>query len=261
MKNFDGSIVLVTGSVRNTGFEIARAFLQNGATVYINGRSTDSVQSAIKRLHDTVGTSISNVREAVCDVSVFSQVESLFQKIRSESGRLDVLVNNAVVQGNARRIHEIDIEEFEQTIRTNLHGYFHCAREAARIMIDNGGGCIVNISSNTSQRAIRNRSAYVMTKGGIDAFTRAMAVDLGHYGIRINTVAPGYIHTDRWNSIEPGLAERRRKNVPLGKEAMGYEVAQAVLFMASPEAGNISGSRLVVDGGCSAQHMPVECDC
>ena len=87
-----------------------------------------------------------------------------------------------------------------------------------------------------------------------------MAVDLGPRGIRVNTVAPGYIHTERWETLSEHDTLRRRANVPLGKEASAEEVAAAVLFLASDEASNIHGARLVVDGGCSAQHMPVDCD-
>lgn len=184
----------------------------------------------------------------------------MFDKIRNESSSLDVLVNNAVIQGIGGPLHKVKSEELRAVVSTNILGYFLCAREAARIMVKQGLGAIVNISSNTSQRAIRNRSAYVMTKGAIDAFTRAMAVDLGPYGIHVNTVAPGYINTDRWNVLDPKIAEIRHNNIPLGKEASGRDVANAVMFMASGEAANITGARLVVDGGCSAQHLPVGCD-
>jgi len=100
----------------------------------------------------------------------------------------------------------------------------------------------------------------VASKGGIDALTRAMAVDLGPRGIRVNTVTPGYIYTDRWDALPEEVLNRRRANIPLGKEASGDDIASAVLFLASDGAAGIHGARLVVDGGCSAQYMPANAD-
>ena len=121
-------------------------------------------------------------------------------------------------------------------------------------------GVIVNVGSNVSTRAIRNRTAYVASKGGLDALTRSMAVDLGPKGIRVNMVAPGYIYTDRWDKLNEATMKRRRLNCPIGMEATAEDIAQAVAFMASDAARNICGERLVVDAGCSAQHMPVDVD-
>ena len=121
-------------------------------------------------------------------------------------------------------------------------------------------GVIVNLGSNVSMRAIRKRCAYVASKGGIDALTRAMAIDLGPKGIRVNIVAPGYIFTDRWEKISEGTRTRRRLNCPIGMEATADDIAQAVAFMASDASRNICGERLVVDAGCSAQHMPIDVD-
>ena len=106
-----------------------------------------------------------------------------------------------------------------------------------------------------------NNPAYVASKGGIDALTRSMAVDLGPRGIRVNMVAPGYIHTDRWDKLDESLCTRRRNNCPLRPEASAEDIAQAVAFLASDASANICGERLVVDGGCSAQHMPEDADC
>jgi NAD(P)-dependent dehydrogenase (short-subunit alcohol dehydrogenase family) len=111
-----------------------------------------------------------------------------------------------------------------------------------------------------STRAIRKRSGYGASKGGVDGLTLAMAVDLGPHGIRVNTVAPGYIHTDRWETLSEHDTLRRRANIPLGQEASADEIASAVLFLASDQASGVHGARLVVDGGCSAQHMPFDTD-
>ena len=254
---FSDKIVLVTGASRNTGLGIAACFAGEGATVFVNGSTSEGVARAAAELRSR---GLKGIVEAPADLGNAAAVDSLFQLIRDRADRLDVLVNNAVVQGIGYSFEETPLELFEQVIRVNLVGLFHVGREAAKMMIRQGGGAIVNIASNVSTRAIRKRSAYVASKGGVDALTLAMAVDLGPHGIRVNSVAPGYIHTQRWETLSQHDTLRRRANVPLGKEASAEEIAAAVLFLASDAASGIHGARLVVDGGCSAQHMPLDVD-
>lgn len=151
---------------------------------------------------------------------------------------------------------------FLTVIKTNMLGTFQVSQQAVKIMMQQESrGVIVNLGSNVSMRAIRNRTAYVASKGGVDALTRSMAVDLGPKGIRVNEVAPGYIYTDRWDKLDESVMKRRRLNTPIGKEATADDIAQAVAFLASDASKNIAGERLVVDAGCSAQHMPIDVDC
>lgn len=258
MPEFAKRVVLVTGAVRNTGFCIAHEFLREGATVWVNGRRQEATLAAVEALNaeGLAGRAVA----AVADVSTLEAVRALFSTIAEAGTGLDILVNNAVDQGIGAPFGEVDDALLETVFRTNVFSYFRCGQEAARLMKAQGGGAIVNLSSNVSQRAIRNRSAYVASKGAIDALTRAMAIDLAPHSIRVNTVAPGYIRTERWDKIGVAVADRRHKNIPLGREALGRDIAQAVLFFASERSGNATGSRLVVDGGCSAQHMPADVD-
>jgi NAD(P)-dependent dehydrogenase (short-subunit alcohol dehydrogenase family) len=254
---FSNKFVLVTGASRNTGLGIAARFAAEGATVFVNGTTADGVERAMAELRSR---GLERLIAAPADLGNAAAVDALFDLIRKRAGRLDVLVNNAVIQGIGHSFEDTPLDLFEQVVRVNLVGAFHVAREAARMMVAQGGGAIVNIGSNVSTRAIRKRSAYVASKGGVDALTLAMAVDLGPRGVRVNTVAPGYIHTERWLTLSDDDTRRRRANVPLGKEASADDIAAAVLFLASDEAANIHGARLVVDGGCSAQHMPGDVD-
>jgi NAD(P)-dependent dehydrogenase (short-subunit alcohol dehydrogenase family) len=253
---FRGKSVLVTGADRNSGLGIAAAFAAEGATVFLNGRTPELVTEAVGKLKRR---GYKKVVGAAGDVGASADVESIMRQIAARTKRLDVLVNNAAHLGVGHTLEETSREYFEAVLRVNLVGAFFLSQQCVRLM-PTTGGAIVNIGTNVSTRAIQNRCAYLASKGGMDALTLAMAVELGPRNIRVNIVAPGYIHTDRWDKLAKAQTLRRRANVPLGREATADDVAQVVLFLASGQAANITGVRLVVDGGCSAQHLPRDID-
>lgn len=255
---FKNKIVLVTGATQNTGLAIAALFLKEGAHVCINGPCEASVVSGAQVLREAGYTEIT---ECAADISDPVQVEQMFQKIAGKFKRMDILINNACHQGIGASFCEMDPAYFAAVLNTNVLGTFQVSQQAVKLMLAAGGDkVIVNLGSNVSERPIHNRIAYVASKGGVDALTRAMAIDLAPLGVRVNMVAPGYIRTDRWNVLPPETAERRRKNAPSGTESMAEDIAEAVAFLASPAARNICGERLVVDGGCSIQLLPVDID-
>lgn len=253
---FSKKVVLVTGAGQNTGLGLAAAFAAEGATVFLNDQSAPAVAAAVAQLRRRGWRKVFG---APADIGVPAAVEALFRQIKVQARRLDVVVNNAAHLGLGHSALEMPVEFFETVVRVNLVGTFHVAQQAARLM-RRRGGAIINIGSNVSTRAILKRSAYVASKGGVDALTLALAIEFGPLGIRVNNIAPGYIHSDRWQSLPPGHAKRRRANVPLGREAMPEDIANAALFLASDAAANITGTRLLVDGGCSAQHLPRDID-
>lgn len=258
MKRFEGKVVLVTGTSRNTGVGIAALFIREGAFVFVCSSSPESTAKGARQLRDM---GLTNFVEAPADISDPESVDKLFQFIQEKTGRLDILVNNACNQGIGPAFEDIPYDFFKKVILTNLGGTFYVSQQAARMMLrQESRGVIVNLGSNVSMRAIRNRTAYVSSKGGVDALTRSMAVDLGPKGIRVNEVAPGYIYTDRWDALDEGTRTRRRMNCPLRKEATADDIAQTVAFLASDASRNICGERIVVDAGCSAQHMPEDVD-
>jgi len=253
---FAGRRVLITGSTRNTGYGMAMRFAEEGAQVVINGTTAEGVAKAAADVREKTGAT---VVEAQADLGTLEGVEGLFKAVRDGVGGLDVLVNNAVHLGIGPTFVDVPDEFVQQVLNVNVLGYYRCGQRAAKLMIEQGGGgTIVNVSSNTSEQSIRDRSAYCASKGAIDALTRAMALDLAPHKIRVNTVAPGYILTERWDEIGEDVAARRRRNVPLGEPSTANDIAEAVMFMASPAAGNVTGSRLVVDGGCHVQLMPID---
>lgn len=255
--DFTDQVVLITGSTRNTGYQIALAFAQAGATVVLNGTTAEAVTKAAASIAQVTGAT---TIEAPGCIDNPADVEAIFRTIDEKAGRIDVLISNAVIQGLGHDFLDTPLQQVQQVMAINVNGLFHVAQQAARRMVAAGAGSIVNIGSNVSTRAIKHRTAYCASKAAVDGLTRAMAVDLAPHNIRVNVVAAGYINTERWDTLPAAHAERRRKNIPLGAEAQGSDIARAAMFLASPAAGNVTGARLVVDGGCTAQHMPPDVD-
>ncbi len=265
-KRFEGKVVLVTGGNRNTGLDLTEIFVREGARVFMCGSSPASTERGAELLRQRGVTAFTAVP---CDVSDAAQVAALFDRIERDAGRLDVLVNNAANQGIGHGSPlEMTTDQMLDVFRTNLLGGFQVTQTACKRFFlkqepnpfTRQKGVVVFLGSNTSMRAIRNRTAYVTSKGGIDALVRSLALDLGPLGIRVNEVAPGYIYTERWDALDETVKARRRLNCPLRHEATGGDIAEAVAFLASDAARNIGGERLVVDAGCSAQHMPEDVD-
>lgn len=255
---FKDKVVLVTGSNQNTGLEIASLFIKEGARVIVHGSTSETLQEGVEELKLA---GIENFTSVSADISDVEQVRRIFLRIKEKFGRLDILVNNACHQGIGEPFENMDFSFFQRVINVNVLGTFMVSQLAVKLMVaQESKGVIVNLGSNVSTRAIHNRSAYIASKGAIDALTKSMATDLGPRGIRVNMVAPGYIYTNRWDILPEEIKIRRRQNIPIGKEATGEDVAEAVAFLASDRASALSGVRLVVDGGTSAQHLPEDID-
>jgi 3-oxoacyl-[acyl-carrier protein] reductase len=182
------------------------------------------------------------------------QVEAMFEQVLATWGTVDILVNNAAWASPQAHILEMDQEHWDTVIRTNLTSvYLHCHR-AANIMVDRGvRGSIVNISSFAAARAHRYMAAYDATKGGMEAMTRTMAIDLAAFGIRVNVVGPGAIHTEEFEPLGEEAKRQRGQTVPLGRVGYPEDIAGAVAFLASDDASYITGQCLYVDGGMLAQ--------
>ncbi len=266
MKRFEGRTVLVTGGNRNTGLDIVELFVREGARVFMCGSSPESTARGEAELRRR---GLDGFVAVPCDISDVAQVTALFDVIERGAGRLDVLLNNAADQGLGQGGPlEMEPAMMLKVLKTNVVGGFTVTQQASRRFFmrqepnpaTGQRGVVVTLGSNTSMRAIRNRTSYVASKGAIDALVRSLALDLGPLGIRVNEVAPGYIYTERWDALDETVKARRRLNCPLRKEATGGDIAEAVAFLASDAARNIAGERLVVDAGCSAQHMPEDVD-
>ena len=247
--------VLITGSARNTGRGIAKVFADYGATVFVHGRSPEQVEKVVEELQ----TDGNRYLPIAFDVADENDVTAAFASIEQQVGGLDILVNNACHLGLGHQFLDMPMDFFDDVLAVNLRGYALCAQRAARQMTARGGGAIVNIGSNTAGRALGDRAAYIASKGGVESLTRAIAVELAQYKIRVNCVIPGYIYTERWDTLPEEIKQRRWKNVPLGRESSPEDIGEAAAFFASSKAGNITGSSLLVSGGLDIQLVPPDC--
>lgn len=254
---FTDKRVLVTGASVNTGLGIARRFAAEGAMVFVSDLDPTKTALAVRQLHQSTSERVFGI---VGDLADESAIDRMFAEVQEMAGGLDVLVNNAAQHAIGFPFLETPLEVLMHALRVNLVGSFLCGQRAGRMMREGGGGSIINVGSNCADRAIRERSAYIASKGAMEALTRAMAIELGPFGIRVNTVAPGYINTDRWLHLGPGVAARRRATVPTGRESTAEDVANAVLFLASDAARQVTGTRLTIDGGCSIQLLPEDAE-
>ena len=255
--NFKNKTVMITGSVRNTGRGIAEAFAAAGAKIIINGRNADDTKRVAAELRTQYNV---EVIEATMDIAIPEQVDKVFDRLETQGIKLDVLVNNAVIQAQGYAFADTPYAMLNDTFKVNVFGLFHCSQRATKMMQGQGGGSIINIGSNTATRPVKGRTAYVASRGAVDALTRAMAVDLAEFNIRVNTVAAGYIYSDRWPVLPESTVTRRRDNIPLGHECTADDIAKAVMFIASDDSPRTTGSCLTIDGGCSTQLLPADCD-
>jgi len=259
MDRFKDKIVLVTGGNRNTGLAIVAKFVEEGARVFMCGSTPGSTAKGAAYLEEH---GCRGVRSIPCDVSDLAQVKNLFDVIEKEAGRLDILVNNAAHQGIGKPFVEMDPAYVMEVLGVNVRGVFQVTQQAVNrfFLKQESRGVVVFLSSNTAMRAIRNRTAYCASKGAINSMVRAIALDLGPLGIRVNACAPGYIYTERWDVLPEEKKARRRLNCPLRHEATGRDIANVVAFLASEESGNMTGEIVTCDAGCSCQHMPEDVD-
>lgn len=260
MKRFQNKVVLVTGGNRNTGLSIVQKFAEEGAAkVYMCGSTPESTDKGAAILESW---GCRNIRSIPCDVSDPVQVQHLFDVIEQESGRLDILVNNAAHQGIGKPFTEMPSAYLMEVLGVNVRGGFQVTQQAVNrfFLKQPERGVVVFLSSNTAMRAIRNRTAYCTSKGAINSLVRSLALDLGPRGIRVNACAPGYIYTERWDVLPDAVKQRRRLNCPLRHEASGRDIANVVAFLASSDSANITGEIITCDAGCSCQHMPEDVD-
>lgn len=244
---------LVTGASKGVGRGIAVGLAEAGYAVGVNyNRDKQGAEATANTIRDLGGTAW----VIPGDVGYADQVQSMFDAFMASAKRIDLLVNNAGVQTWAPLL-ELKESDWDRTIRTNLKGMFLCTQHAARLMKDQQAdplrGCVINIGSGANKVPFPNLIDYCASKGGIETFTIVAAVELGPLGIRVNCVAPGCIEIERTREEDPDYAGTWAALTPLRRIGQVEDVAQAVVYMASDEAGFVTGQTLCVDGALWSQ--------
>ena len=236
---------LVTGAGKGIGRAIALALAKMGVLVIVNYRgSKEQAEEPVQKIRE-----MGQEAEAYpCDVSDFQAVETMMKIIVSKYGRLDILVNNAGITKDGL-ILKMSEEDFDKVVDTNLKGTFHTIRHASRQMIRQRSGRIINISSVSGVMGNPGQANYAAAKAGIIGLTKTMAKELGSRGITVNAIAPGFIETDMTAVLSESVQQNIQAQIPLGHFGKPEDVAAAVAFLASEEAGYITGQVLCVDGG------------
>jgi NAD(P)-dependent dehydrogenase (short-subunit alcohol dehydrogenase family) len=245
-------VAIVTGSSKGIGRGIAHRFAQEGAKVVVNGRGTEAVERTAGEIRDAGGT----VLAVNGDVTSRVDVDRLYEETIRAFGTVDILVNNAqtpVNRGESGPFLTMSPDGWDAYVTANLGALFYCTYQAVQIMAPRRRGSIINISSNGAARAHRRSIAYDSVKGAMDSFTRAVAVDLAPWGIRVNGIRPGLIAVDNWEEQSEDEKNRRRSVIPLGREGFPADVAWAAVFFAADDAAYTTGQLFEVDGGLLVQ--------
>ncbi|MCL6649737.1 MAG: 3-oxoacyl-ACP reductase FabG [Chloroflexi bacterium] len=247
-----GKVALVTGGWRGNGRGIAEGFAREGACLALADINGEGVRQTAQELAACYGVETDAVQ---VDVGEPAAVEAMVRQVVERFGRIDILVNNAGIMPTSPFL-DLTHDLWHQVLRVNLDGAFFCSLAVAKIMAQQGGGTIINITSMAGFQAPPNNAAYATSKGGLHMLTRAMAVDLAPYGIRVNAIAPGIILTDLNRHIfeaDPARLERNLVRVPMGRIGYPNDLAGAAIFLACDDSAYVTGISLPVDGGYLAR--------
>lgn len=242
-------IVLVTGGSRGIGRAVAAGFAARESQVVIAGRQSQT----LKQTAQEISAEPRPVVAHVCDVSEPAHVDRLVQDVLTQFGRIDTLINVAGVNRRKAAL-EITEEDFDFVLDVNLKGAFLLSQAVGRHMVERGAGCQINVTSLNSDRPLKNVVPYAMSKVALGQMTRALALEWGPYGVRVNALAPGFIETDLTRRLwsDPTMQAWNRAHTPQQRLGRPEDLVGTALFLASPAAAFMTGQILYVDGGFTA---------
>jgi NAD(P)-dependent dehydrogenase (short-subunit alcohol dehydrogenase family) len=245
-----GKVAVVTGASMGIGYGLAKALANAGAKVVATARHMKELQSLVDEISREGGEALA----ISLDVTDVKDIEEVMKEVQHKFGSIDILVNNAGLGTNQCAV-EVTEEDWDLMMDVNLKGLFFCCQAAGKIMLQQGAGKIVNISSQASVVGIKEHAVYCASKGGVNQLTRVLALEWSAKGVNVNAVAPTFTYT-------PGTAERLDDpsylkgvvdRIPIGRVAEIKDVAGAVIYLASPAGDMVTGTVLLIDGGWTAQ--------
>ncbi len=241
----EGKIAVVTGASRGIGKAIACKFASLGATVIINYNHSAVKAEEVKSQIEAAGGCVEVMQ---CNVSDYVACEVFFKEIIKKFGKIDILVNNAGITKDGLMM-KMSEEDFDQVIKVNLKGTFNCIRFVSRQMLKQRQGRIINMSSVVGVAGNAGQMNYAASKAGVIGMTKSAAKELASRGITVNAIAPGFIETDMTDVLSDAVRETSVAQIPLGRFGKPEDIANAAAFLASEEAGYITGQVLHIDGG------------
>ncbi|HPF34807.1 MAG TPA: glucose 1-dehydrogenase [Candidatus Krumholzibacteria bacterium] len=241
MSQFQDKVVVVTGGAAGLGKAAVEKFAAAGAVVSVWDMADAAGEALAAALGDRVEYRHVNVADSAA-------VDAAMTAVKDAFGAVDVLINNAGITRDATLL-KMEDAQFDQVLDVNLKGVFHCGRAAARIMVEQGAGAIVNTSSVVALYGNFGQSNYVATKSGVIGMTKVWARELGRKGVRVNAVAPGFIGTDMVMAMPEKVRDMMAGKAPMQRLGEPGEIADAYLFLAGAQASYINGAVLSVDGG------------
>lgn len=245
-----GQVALVTGASKGIGYGVAKALANAGAKVAVAARSVAALDALVAEIQADGGEALA----VPLDVRNVNQISEAFSMVNSHFGQLDILVNNAGLGANHAAV-DVTEADWDDMMDVNLKGLFFCCQAGGRIMLQQGHGRIINMSSQASVVGIRDHAVYCASKGGVNQLTRVLALEWSAQGVTVNAIGPTFIYT-------PGTAERLDNpeylqgvlaRLPIGHVGTITDVAGAVIYLASPAAALVTGIVLLVDGAWTAQ--------
>ena len=247
MFDLTGKVAIVTGGYHGIGRGIAEGLAEAGADIVICARNQERCAEACKEI-EKLGVKAVPIR---CDISKSEEVEDLVAKAVKAFGKINILVNNAGVGGSEKPILEMSDEDWDYAVNIDLRGAFFCARAAAKEMMKQGGGKIINVASITAFIAMANMSAYCASKGGLVQLTKVMALEFINYNIQVNALCPGYFLTPINRKLFESEKGKKiiQNNIPMGRLGKVEELKGTAIYLASSSTDFMTGSCIIIDGG------------
>lgn len=250
MNQFDmsGKIAVVNGASRGIGEAIAKGLADCGALVVLTSRRQESVQKVADEIVAAGGKAVAKA----CHAGRLDEIEELFDYVKKEFGRLDILINNAATNPYYGPATDLTPKAFDKTVDINLKGPYFMLSRAVPIMVESGGGSVVNVASIAALMSLPGQAVYSMTKAGLVSITRSFAKEYGNQGIRVNAILPGVVETQLASALieDPGV-QKWLSRLPAGRAAQPHEMVAGVLYLVSDQAAYTTGTTLVMDGGAT----------